>query len=1146
MADIQFGIRLTADGTGFVGTVNTSTEAIERLSRASRGLAGDLRTAEQAQKTSMTAAVALGSAIGTFAVQAVQAVARWTAEMVTSRAALKDWSDETGSSVESLSALTNAAKVSGTDLGTLRFGVDRLAVALAGTDEGSQRAGKTLKMLGINARDPATAMQELAIKLNSYSDGVNKAAIANEIFGRGGVRYLALLKDLATQGDINASTTREQAEQADRFASEFARLGLELEKARNTLLNDWIPTLANAIKQFREGIEVAGGFWEAIRLFGFGLNPFKDLTSQLSTVKAELDQLLKDKETQGGFSRFVNDMFGKSFDPAIEAARKKIAYLELQLKNLFVERPGSFAAGDRIDADPRVPAPELPPRTTPRAARDKKEVDEYARAVEDLRQAFAAANLASEALFDDKKITDADKALAKLMASDKWDKLDAGQKKAVITLYQYLSGLQSSTTTHEEAAKASGRYAEQVARERDAWDEAMRDQRESTDALIRSIDLETEAIGLNSVERSRQVAIKQLQIDRAKGLIATEEEYIEQLGRINAAFDRMQEKNTLVQLAEQSRDAWRDTFQTMINLGGNFIEDFARNGSRAFRNLWEQFKSWALQALGRVAAERILVSVVGTVGAQGSAASGLASLLGPAAAGQVGSASGGGIFGNLLSAGGSLLGSGGIFSGIASTISATLATAAGNASLALGATAASAANIAAMASAALPVVGWIAAAGFALYSMFGKQGGGPKVGGFASSGDISGISGTDDSGRRWFTPSGEDRAVQALVDATTEGFDDILESFGGSVTSRGFAAGFSSDPEGTAPGNVHVGSFVNGRQVYDAALGDLGRDEAAIQQALDLHSKRALLAALQASDIPELIANVLDSVVAETASIDDVEGVVALAAAFSDLYDVLSDGDAVEDAETAWANMQRNSAQVLRDMGADLEQLARDFDGTLESTQELTQATQDYRAAVSQMLVTIRQVQGAISDMFADTITELEQVGMSPEELFAFWQGKADAAMAQLSVATSPEEIASLTESINQYIQNAFGALQQPELPANATEQERETANAQWLATQRGMAQQFIAYINQVNALAQQRLDEIYDDTASAGMTPFDTVRTAMETAANDMKAAAADQKIAATDMNTAAGIMIAAADRMSVAQIAVSVTGDGRVLVNG
>ena len=78
---------------------------------------------------------------------------------------------------------------------------------MAGVDEESSRAGKALAAIGVQSRDPAQALTEIAQKFATYEDGANKAALAVAIFGKSGAQLLPILKDIAENVDIAATVT---------------------------------------------------------------------------------------------------------------------------------------------------------------------------------------------------------------------------------------------------------------------------------------------------------------------------------------------------------------------------------------------------------------------------------------------------------------------------------------------------------------------------------------------------------------------------------------------------------------------------------------------------------------------------------------------------------------------------------------------------------------------------------------------------------------------------------------------------------------------------------------------------------------------------------------------------------------------------
>src|SRR6185369_5838611 len=99
-------------------------------------------------------------------------------------------------------------------------------------------------------------------------------------------------------------------------------------------------------------------------------------------------------------------------------------------------------------------------------------------------------------------------------------------------------------------------------------------------------------------------------------------------------------------------------FDAATAFASDFFVDLFNNGSKAFKNLWENFKQLAFRALADIAAKQIIVSITGAVGVGGA---GLANAA-------TGASSAGGLlqgitslFGGGFGGGGGLLGAAGGF-----------------------------------------------------------------------------------------------------------------------------------------------------------------------------------------------------------------------------------------------------------------------------------------------------------------------------------------------------------------------------------------------------------------------------------------------------------------------------------------------------
>lgn len=79
--DLVFGIKLRADGSGFVGEVRTSGEALKALARDARTAAQEVDRAGQDIGQTLTRATAIGATIGTVLGQAIFGIGRRIVDM---------------------------------------------------------------------------------------------------------------------------------------------------------------------------------------------------------------------------------------------------------------------------------------------------------------------------------------------------------------------------------------------------------------------------------------------------------------------------------------------------------------------------------------------------------------------------------------------------------------------------------------------------------------------------------------------------------------------------------------------------------------------------------------------------------------------------------------------------------------------------------------------------------------------------------------------------------------------------------------------------------------------------------------------------------------------------------------------------------
>lgn len=947
---------------------------------------------------------------------AVAMFTNWAKDTIAAASALDDLADATGSSVESLSKLANIATVSGASFETIDGAIKKLAVGLAGTDEESSKAGKALALMGIQARDPAEALNEIALKFQTYTDGANKAALANAIWKGSGASMISVLKDIAENQGIAATVTTQQAKAAEDLEKSYRRLGVAASDLKSSLLDDLVPALTASITSFNLARAAGLGFLDSLMMTGnYGPEGIAKAIDETAASVADLRKRIEDPN--------LGDSFVIKLNAQLETAEKKLKALQAIQASLSGPAwdkayPSRNSSGRQVEA-PTVPGAD--PKT-------KAAVDYYLKGLDDIADALKREDAARKARLE--KIDKEQEALLKLYEADRKmvDSIDA-------TTEGYQKQIDALTSTDEallmvERSKLKVVLADKLATT--GMDEA-------TAAMERQLDTLNRLINAKGVDAA------------AKEAKAAADEW-------KRAADSIQNSLTdALMRGFESGKGWAQNFaQTLKNLFGSLVLRPIIQGiaAPAAGGITSLFSGGASASGGLGGAGNLL----------GLGGGGWLSGFGDAIFGGGGGAAFGAGFASPLSTLGS------IFSGAGEFAAGGMALASG-----LGA--------------AVPIIG----GALAIASMAGlfDRKGGPKSGGFGSAGAIGALSNADAG--RWFTPNSADAEMQTAVKTTLASYNQMIASLGGKG-SAGFALGYDTDPAGSAPNRLHAGAFVNGQSVYDAALGDLGRDDATLTAALETEAKRSLLAALQASELPAQIAAVFNSVSASGASSETIDNLLQFGAAMKVVVDAIG-GSVVDDARLAWERSQRSSVEVLRDMGAEVIQLAADMDGSTTSMQALGTATANYRQAVVQTLLAIKQMSAQVEEMFSATRDSLETFGLDPAALYDRYRRDADAAAELLSTTTDPTQIQKLSERINADINNAFGALD-------------DVGKAQ----QQGA---LLDYLDSIAALAQERLLAAGGLTAAGTVDPFKAANAALDGAAGKFDGAAGKMDASAASFAT-------------------------------
>ncbi len=237
--DIGANFKITAGvvGQAAVDKLNAGVSALDKQVGALPGVA----------KAAGMALAGLGAGVG------VAVLKEKFDGVVESILKVKDASETTGSSIEKIGALAQAAKITGDEFEPITQGIIKMNKALAGADEASKGASHALNTIGLSIRelrqmDPADAFDTIAKSLENFEDGGGKVALAMDIFGKSGAQLLPFMKDYVELGPQVSEVTAEQAEQAESYERNVRRLQAAKQELYKVIATEAMPVADAFVK----------------------------------------------------------------------------------------------------------------------------------------------------------------------------------------------------------------------------------------------------------------------------------------------------------------------------------------------------------------------------------------------------------------------------------------------------------------------------------------------------------------------------------------------------------------------------------------------------------------------------------------------------------------------------------------------------------------------------------------------------------------------------------------------------------------------------------------------------------------------------------------------------------------------------------
>jgi hypothetical protein len=267
------------------------------------------KTSEKEAKKIEAALISVGRAVGGAIGLAAVGLTALTKASIDGLDALNDVADATGATIENISALGDVAKLTGTDMESVSSILVKFNNVLKEADPDSGAAA-ALKAIGLNAEelkklDPAEALRRTAVALQGFANDGNKARLTQELFGKSVKEAAPFLKDLAEKGELVASATAKQAQQAEDFNKHLFAMQKNFSDVGKSIAVSILPALNEMFDRFNRARDAGQSLSTSLaRGFGVGTlnSAFADPYTNLTKTNAEIDELQK-RLAGGGLSR---------------------------------------------------------------------------------------------------------------------------------------------------------------------------------------------------------------------------------------------------------------------------------------------------------------------------------------------------------------------------------------------------------------------------------------------------------------------------------------------------------------------------------------------------------------------------------------------------------------------------------------------------------------------------------------------------------------------------------------------------------------------------------------------------------------------------------------------------------------------------
>lgn len=390
---------------------------------------------------------------------------------------LDEAAERVGISVEELSALNFAGKMSGLEFEDMTTALTKLSVKMQEAAAGSKEAGALFADVGVKVKDasgkikPAEqVLKEIAERFAGFEDGAAKTALAVDLFGKSGAKLVPLLNGGAAgleamrkeAESLGAVIDSKLAKQAAEFNDNMDKLSVLSGAAAKMMAAQLLPSLNDTAEAFLEAAKQGKNFEAIVRgLAGLGKLPFdmilgdsspdlsktgaiKDLKNEIAT----LENKIKDGKNGGLIGRLV---YGdqKELQQRLEIARNQLAALEKFGDKIFKE-PGKSADAAADGKKPIIrtdTGDKKPKKERAEIAQASAEATAFAKSMEQL------ANLARDADAAQLDLTKSQKALYDLMTSAEWGNMPESWRQTAVAQFEQAQAAELASKAMAESKK---------------------------------------------------------------------------------------------------------------------------------------------------------------------------------------------------------------------------------------------------------------------------------------------------------------------------------------------------------------------------------------------------------------------------------------------------------------------------------------------------------------------------------------------------------------------------------------------------------------------------------------------------------------------------------------------------------------------